>query len=586
MLGIIGVPFLTLAGTTATAGAAALYAAVGVQTRQTQTIDTGITYLNDTAQWYRSMVWTFWPLRILDPHNAFLDTLKQSGRNLTALTRTTRRAEPDINHILGAIGFQTPTHADPSLSHAQLAAALFQQLPNIDQLVNTFYPTVSQWNQWIAHANLPSLLVTPSQWHQFQNESQLLTQDMQDLRTALPMVTKMIPAKGTRRYFLVYENSGELRSTGGFMTAYSYVTFKNGHLQPLHSHNIYDLQPHVRYRPPAPLAIHTWLYSPIWHLRDSNWSPNVPTAVQQMYKFYNSMPNAPRLNGVIFVNTWVADTLLKDIGGITMPTAYHNLHVTSSNANYEMEYIAERSHLPAGVKKKFIGTMLHLVVHKLAHSSVPVLLQTVHSGFQALNQKDVLFYFNNPQLENMAKAQNWAGTVDRHTNGDYLEVVDDNLGGHKDNFYMHYHVTSRIQKIGSRYRQTTTVTWTNTGIFDNWLVVPYTSWVRFYVPYGSRLISLTGGNAITQDYTNAQLHKTVFGNHLTMPDRLNKHYPPTTRSMTATYWLPKGINMSRYVIQKQPGIRDDHETIIVNGHRLRPFRLYTDTTVSLSPSHK
>ncbi len=586
LLGIIGLPFLTFAGSAATLGAAAVYAGIGVKTHQTQSIDTGITYLNDTTQWYRSMVWSFWPLRILDPHSSFLNSLELSGRNLAVLSRSTRRAEPDINQILGSIGFATPTRPDPSLSHSQLQAALFRQLPNIDRLVNIFYPSVSQWNQWIGRTNLPTWLVSSSHWHQFQNDSQLLTEDIQDVRTMLPMVTKMIPTHGTRRYFLVYENPGELRSTGGFMTAYSYITFQNGHLQPIHSHNIYSLQSHIRYRPPAPLPIHTWVYTPIWHLRDSNWSPNVPTTVQQMYKFYNSMPHAPHLNGVIFVNTWVADTLLKDIGGITMPKTYHNVRITSSNANYEMEYIAERSHLSAGSKKKFIGTMIHFILHKVAHAPVPVLLRTFQGGYQSLNQKNVLFYFNNPQLEAMAKSHNWAGTVDSHVHGDYLEVVDDNLGGHKDNFYMHYHITSRIQKIGSRYRQTTTVTWTNTGIFDNWLVVPYSSWVRFYVPYGSRLISLKGGDAVTQAYTNAQLHKTVFGNHLTMPARLNKHQPPTTQSMTATYWLPKDINMSRYVIQKQPGIQVDHETVIVNGHHLKPFNLYTDKTISLLPSHK
>ncbi len=578
-------PFLTLAGTISTAGAAAIYAAVGIKTRQTASIDTGITYLNDTVQWYRSMIWTFWPLRILDPHNAFLKSLELSGKNLRELGQSTRQAEPDINDILGSIGFATSTHADPSLSHSQLQAALFQQLPNIDQLINIFYPSVTQWNQWISHTNLPTWLVSSGHWHQFQNESQLLTLDLQEVRTLLPIAAKMVPAHGTQRYFLIYENPGELRSTGGFLTAYSYVTFKNGRLQPLHSHNIYDLQAHIRYRPPAPLPIHTWVYTPTWHLRDSNWSPNVPTAVQQMYKFYNSIPHAPHLNGVIFVNTWVADTLLKDIGGITMPKTYHNVRITSTNANYEMEYIAERSHLSAGSKKQFIGTMLHLIFHKLAHSSVPTLLRTVNSGYQSLNQKNVIFYFNNPQLEAMVKAHNWAGIIDPHVNGDYLEVVDDNLGGHKDNFYMHYHVTSQIQKVGSRYRQTTTVTWTNTGIFNNWLVVPYTSWVRFYVPYGSRLISLTGGNAVTQAYNNTQIHKTVFGNHLTMPARLNQHQPPTTRSMTATYWLPKGINMSTYTIQKQPGIVVDHETVTVNGHRIPPFNLYTDKSISLSPSH-
>ncbi|PSR29255.1 MAG: hypothetical protein C7B47_02745 [Sulfobacillus thermosulfidooxidans] len=582
---IAGFPWFALAGTTATATAGALYTAIGLKTHQTQSIDTGLSYFNDATKWYHTMIWACWPWKALDPHNTVLTLLEQSSHNLTMADTAIQRALPGINDLLGHLGFATPHHPDPPLSHAQMAAVLFQQLPTVNRLVNLFYPSLVQWNHWIQKIPMPNWLINQHRWHKFQQESQLLTADLHDIQSILPMIVKMVPAHGTRRYFLIYENTGELRATGGFMTAYSYVTFINGHLQPLHSHNIYNLQSEIRYRPPAPLIIHTYLYSPLWHLRDANTSPNVPTSVQQIYKFYNSIPHAPHLNGVIFVNTWLADAILQNIGGVTMPKTYNSLKVTAGNANYEMEYMAERSPLPIPARKKFIAIMFHEVLHKLAHSPVPVLLATVHSVFRSLNHKDIIFYFNNPQVEEIAQTHNWAGTVDKHVHTDYLEVVDENLGGHKDNFYMHYHVTSRIKKIGSRYLQTTTVTWTNTGIFDNWLVVPYTSWVRFYVPYGSKLISLTGGNAITQDYNNRTLHKTVFGNHLTMPVRLTAQQSPTTASMTATYWLPPGLNMSRYVIQKQPGIKDDHELIIFNGHALPPFKLYTDTTVNLEHVH-
>lgn len=582
-LAIAGLPFLALTGAVTTAGAAAVYTAIGIKSRQAQSVDTGLTYLSDSAKWYQAMVWACWPLKAVDPHSQILTALEQSSKNFQTANAAMKRALPDINHILGSLGFQTATHSDPHLSHSQMVTAMLQQLPTVDRVINIFYPSITQWNQWISHLSMPTWLVNSHLWHGFQNQSQIFTQDLSDIKTILPMVVNMVPTNATRRYFLIYENTGELRSTGGFMTAYSYVTFTHGHLEPLHSHNIYNLQPKIRYRPNAPLIIHTYLYSPIWHLRDANTSPNVPTSVQQIYKFYNSIPHAPHLNGVIFVNTWLADEILKNIGGITMPKAYNHLKITASNANYEMEYMAERSPLPISARKKFIAIMFHSVLHKLAHSPVPVMLSTIHSVFQSLNRKDILFYFNNPQLEKFAQAHNWAGTLRQHVHSDYLEVVDENLGGHKDNFYMHYHVTSLIRQVGSRYLQSTTVTWTNTGIFDNWLVVPYTSWVRFYVPYGSKLVSLTGGNAITQAYNNPQLHKTVFGNHLTMPVRINREQSPTSKSMTATYWLPRGINMSHYVIQKQPGIRDDHETIIFNGHRLPSFKLYTDTTVPLTP---
>ncbi len=578
---LVGVPLVVLLGLMGNTVAATGAMALGMETRQSGTVDAGIRLMGDTTQWYKAAVWLSKPLEWIGPDRTFAHTLSASTAVASRLNTSMQRSIPIVNKVMGAAGFQTATQKDPRLSHSALLSALVGQMPAFHALLTLFMPTIEQSNRLVQSSTFPSWLVNRDQWRSFQHNTALFTGDVKNLNTLLPIVSAMVPGHGTARYFLIYENTGELRSTGGFMTAYSYVTFVNGHLQALHSHNIYNLQPQIRYRPVAPLIIHTYLYSPLWHLRDANTSPNVPTSVKQIYKFYDSIHNAPPLNGVIFVNTWLADAIIKDIGGVTMPKSYNNLHLTSSNANYEMEYMAERSPLPSALRKKFIAIMFHDVLHKLAHSPVPVMLTTLDSVFASLQQKNIIFYFNNPHTEKLAQAQNWAGTVDGKVTGDYLEVVDENLGGHKDNFYMHYTVTSNIQQVGDRYRQTTTVKWTNTGIYDDWLVVPYTSWVRFYVPYGSQLISLTGGNAITQDYRNGTLHKTVFGNHLTMPVRLNSGESPTTATMTAEYWLPKGINLSQYVIQKQPGIRQDREYVNFDGHALPPFTITADRTVPL-----
>lgn len=91
--------------------------------------------------------------------------------------------------------------------------------------------------------------------------------------------------KTPQRYLVMVENSGELRATGGFLTAYGYLEQNRGKIDAMSAQNTYALLNRIHYRPPAPAPIAKYVYTPTWHLRDANWSPNVPTTVAKIYQF-------------------------------------------------------------------------------------------------------------------------------------------------------------------------------------------------------------------------------------------------------------------------------------------------------------
>ncbi|PSR36044.1 MAG: hypothetical protein C7B44_11075 [Sulfobacillus thermosulfidooxidans] len=382
-----------------------------------------------------------------------------------------------------------------------------------------------------------------------------------------PVFAKLIGFPHAVRYFLVFQNSGELRATGGFMTAYAYVPFHDGKLGKITSQNIQELDSQVTYHPPAPTVIGAYLPVTYWHLRDANTSPDVPRTVDNIERFYRSIPGAPAINGgMIFIDTWFVDDLIRDVGGLNVPTvAGKTIHLTASNANYEMEYMAEGMGLPANLRKLFIGTMMKELMHKVFHGHVSELLKVGETFYQALNDKQVLLYFDNKDAEALAARYHWAGIIPKKVDGNYLQVVDENLLGHKDNYYVRESYVADIKRRHGQYVETVTIHWIDPAIVNWWLTVPYHSWVRVYAPYGSQFVSMTGIDSYAQVTNEKSLNKTVFGGHVDLPGRFLQSQPPSKGTVVVTFTLPKGVNVKRMLVQKQPGMLDEPVRVTVNG---------------------
>lgn len=331
---------------------------------------------------------------------------------------------------------------------------------------------------------------------------------------AMPAWMRALGFFKPQRYLLLFQNSGEMRATGGFLTAYAVITLSRDVLGPLQVHNIYSLAHQIQYRPPAPNVIAYEFGLAHWHLRDANTSPNVPTTVQTIYRFWNSIPHHPVVNGVVFVNLWMADQIIQDLGHVAVTAGHHHAVLTPANANVTMEYLAERVHYAhPDQRKQFLGALFHSVLKGIEQGSTALKARTLHSIATGLQRKWVVFYFNNPLEERWVTQLGWAGRTIRHTGGaNYLQVVDENMGGHKDNLYLKEHVTTAIEQSGpGQYVEVTRITLVNPALYNGWLVVPYQGLLKLYVPRGAQLLDLDGSNGFPQNYVNRALNKTVVG---------------------------------------------------------------------------
>jgi len=165
-------------------------------------------------------------------------------------------------------------------------------------------------------------------------------------------------------------------------------------------------------------------------------------------------------------------------------------------------------------------------------------------------------YFNSPAEERLSVRWGASGEVPRTVDGDYLSVVNDNLGAHKDNFFLETQIRTKLTPLrDGRIEETTHVHWIMPAVAHGWLVVPYTGWADVYVPKGAHLLSATvmPGSRIRVG-VNQSMNKTVYGMRLDIPARTSLKVPPTTANETLVYLLPAGTNPRRIMIQKQPGV--------------------------------
>jgi hypothetical protein len=423
-----------------------------------------------------------------------------------------------------------------------------------------------------------------------QAASRLLVRFLPAMTGPHPVLATLLGIPTPQRYWVVFQNSGELRATGGFFTAYGYVPVADAKVGKVSAQNTQALLTKVTYRPPAPVIVGTYLPVSYWHIRDANTAlpgpgfgvPDVPEAAGTIDQFYNSIAGAPPIDGMVFIDTWFADGLIADVGGVNVPTRPGKfVRVTAQNANITMERISENRGLPPDKRKLFLATLMKDLLHDVMHGSGSTLLKVLGTVSQSLQHEQLMLYFKNPAAERFVAQEGWGGIIPAHVNGDFVEVIDENLLGHKDNYWVRESYAVNIRTVHGHNLETVTVHWLDPAIsVPNptylSLVAPYHSWVTVFAPAGSQLVSetssATGGDgqgggidSYVQVTNDPVVNKTEFGAHINLPPRTAKSQPPAQGTVVSTFWLPSGMNLHRILVQKQPGITTEPVTVTING---------------------
>jgi len=388
----------------------------------------------------------------------------------------------------------------------------------------------------------------------------LLSGSLQTFLALSDFAQTALGAEGSKHYLLLFQNQTELRPTGGFVGSYAEIEMHKGAIENLliPKGGSYDLQGQLQtsFVAPEPLR----LLNARWEFQDANWFADFPTSARNTLSIYKAA-DGPTVDGVVAVNASFLETLLSLVGPVEMPE--YGRTITQENFLSETQKIVEYEYdKTINEPKAFIGDLSIALLDRLTSLS-PVeylsVIQTIQAGLSA---KDIQVYFTNEDLQKQALAFGWSGEI-KQTSGDYLMVVDTNLGGGKTDGVIAQDIDVSVQVAeDGTLTNTVTITRTHQGVAgDLFTGVNNVDYLRLYVPKGSTLLSASGfsipddrlfdipqedwivneylayaqDNAQTDPLSKTDISeesgKTVFGNWV-------QTKPGTTSTAQFTYRLP------------------------------------------------
>src|SRR3989344_1379505 len=241
----------------------------------------------------------------------------------------------------------------------------------------------------------------------------------------LEAVPGLIGTKGERTYLILFQNDKELRPTGGFITAYSIATVKEGKFNPVLSSDIYNLD--NKYKPSiaAPdvfpvLLKGIYITNNKFRLRDMNWNPDFEESMKTFLE-ESKKAGIGDIDGIIGVDTQLLVNLLDVIGPIGVP-GYGNFSTQivpeckCPQVIYELESFADQEgaivwseNEPGKIvfappnydnRKKIIGPLMNSILANTLGQPKEKLPKLAEAALKSVMEKHVLLYMVNEGEQN------------------------------------------------------------------------------------------------------------------------------------------------------------------------------------------
>jgi hypothetical protein len=327
------------------------------------------------------------------------------------------------------------------------------------------------------------------------------------------LLPDLLGASGQRTYLILAQNDDEMRATGGFITAMGVLTLDGGQVGDVAFQDSYSVDDFSYPYPFAPEPFWRYMRLQPWVFRDANWSPDFPTSAHKALELYR-ISRELQVDGILAVNQQALRAIVEALEPIKVedwPEA-----VTGDNviALIRMAWSPDEAEAEQGLRKwwgrrkNFIGDLVAAMRAKVEGSPGDVdWLALARAALQVLDERHLLVWLadsGSPAADLLAE-RGWDGAM-RPAEGDYLQVVDSNMGYNKVNARIQPSLNYRVQiEADGTARATLTVRHVNSSQGDapcDPLVTYradyeeltnrcYWNYLRVYAPSGSQLQDAT-----------------------------------------------------------------------------------------------
>jgi hypothetical protein len=392
---------------------------------------------------------------------------------------------------------------------------LIAQLTSIRDTMDDISATGDQLSSAASFASGTSLSIQADEQEYLSLQSQLASGE-NFLNVFIPWL-----AEPQTHHMLVFlDNPSEMRPGGGFLGSYADVSIASGSITNISVHDIADADLAFTQNVVPPKQLQ--LIVTRWRPADANWFFDFPTSASKTIQFfdgsslYASTSTAPAaasasssatstnygpIDGAIAVTPQVVSDLLALTGPLTVGApGTASTTFTTNNFLVQIQNIVQNGQATdATYPKAVLRSLSQDIFADIASSTDNQKAELLNDAENWVLNRDVMVYFENPSLENFMDEYGADGAVYQlpgNFNGDYLGVVDANVGGGKSDLY----VSSTVQytaEINADGTLTDDVTITRADSANQspywWYKTTNQDYFQLFVPEGSTLQDETGG---------------------------------------------------------------------------------------------
>jgi hypothetical protein len=231
-------------------------------------------------------------------------------------------------------------------------------------------------------------------------------------------------------YLIMLQNSDELRPTGVLITAFGLLRIENGVVTVLEFKDTGE-QNYMPKEIEAPAPLKQILLAYYWLPRDANWSPSFPESAKEVQNLYY-LSTGIKTDGVIGLTQSSIQKMLTFTGPV-------NIAGQEVNADTAIAYMI-KSKMDAinanktWERKDFIHLLANAMIENISKKPIKEQLFPLYQLIQEMAaQGELLIYANDPSIESLIQQYHLNGGL-TPGNGDYVMIVDANLGYNKDDY--------------------------------------------------------------------------------------------------------------------------------------------------------
>jgi hypothetical protein len=392
---------------------------------------------------------------------------------------------------------------DNDFSLERMAALLAEKQPDLEQALAAVERAQDAW----AQVDVSSL----SPW--VAGKTALLEQGLPLLRAGLSAATiapDLLGMDEPRTYLVLALNEDELRASGGFITGVGEVRLEAGQLVTMTFSDSYTVDDFSQPYPTPPEPIRRYMDIDLWVFRDSNWSPDFPTAARQALSLYR--PGYPvSVDGVIGLDQRAMQGLVSAIGPLMIEGEEEPVTGDTILAYIQRAWAPEDGTTGGGWwqrRKSFMGLIAEAAWERVQGGQVDW-IALVRVFPRLLEEKHLLVYMEHPDAAALLAEQGWNGALPALSESagtqDFLMVLDTNMGYNKTNRRVKETITYQVDLRPPAPPVTLTLVYTHTSTanypcrqdleyepdYERLMNLCYWDYIRVYIPQGSHLQNAT-----------------------------------------------------------------------------------------------